>query len=114
MSKRLYAAYFTGIDGSSLGLFYIGDGIITGVDVGGMKYDGTFRETLDGTLEGVVQFIVPAGMKLVTGLVAGGEPQTLSAPIKLRREFGDGIAITRIDTPAGPVNARFEFLREIV
>ena len=114
MSKRLYAAYFTGIDGSSFGLFYIGDGVIAGVDAGGMKYDGTFQETSDGALEGVIQFIVPAGMKLVTGLVAGGQPKTLSAPIKLRREFGDGNAVTRIDTPAGPVNARFELLREIV
>ena len=79
-----------------------------------MKYDGTYRETPDGTLEGVVQFIVPAGTKLVTGLVAGGQPQTLSAPIKLSGDFGDGFSVTRIDTPAGPVNARFELLREIL
>ena len=38
MAKALYVAYFTGVAGQSLALFYIGDGVLAGVDVATMKY----------------------------------------------------------------------------
>ena len=38
--KALYVAYFTGVAGQSIGLFYIGGGILAGVDVATMQYDG--------------------------------------------------------------------------
>ncbi len=112
MAKHLYVAFFTGIAGSSIGMFYIGDGLILGADAGGMKYDGTIEEKVDGALEGVVQFLVPAGTQLISGLKAD-QAQTLNVPVRFPKGFDDGQRVTRIDTPAGPVNARFERLREL-
>lgn len=112
MAKRLYAAYFTGAAGNALGVFYIGDGIIAGADAGGLKYDGTLTERADGSLEGVVQFEVPSDTQLITGLEASG-PQKIATPVSLPRGFDDGVTVTLINTPVGPVNARFERLREL-
>ena len=112
MPKKIYTAYLTGIAGNSVGIFLIGDGIIVGADIGGLTYDGNFSVSSDGSLEGVVQFSVPAGGQLISGLKAT-EDQTITTPVKLPRGFDDGRAVTRIDTPAGPVNARFDFIREV-
>lgn len=112
MAKSLYVAYFTGAAGSALGLFYIGDGVIAGADAGGLKYDGTLTERADGSFEGVVQFEVPPGTPLITGLAASA-PQKIAASVALPKGFDDGKTVTLIHTPAGPVNARFERLREL-
>jgi hypothetical protein len=112
MPKRIYTAYFTGVAGTSLGIFLIGDGLIVGADVGGLTYDGQMSGAKDGSIEGVVQFKVPAGGQLISGLKAT-EDQLITTPVKLPLGFDDGKSITRIDTPAGPVNARFELIREV-
>lgn len=112
MAKSIYSAYFTGAAGIAIGMFCIGDGVIVGADAGGLRYDGTLTEHPDGSLEGIVQFRVPPGTPLITGLTAR-ESQTISAAVKLPRGFDDGKTVTLIHTPAGPVNARFERLREL-
>ena len=112
MAKHLYVAFFTGIAGSNMGMFCIGDGVIAGADGGGLKYDGTVEAKPDGSLEGMVKFIVPAGTHLISGLTAN-QAQTLSVHVRFALGFDDGERITRIDTPAGPINARFERLREL-
>ena len=86
--------------------------MLVGADAVGLKYDGTISET-GASLEGVVNFTVPAGAHLITGLNAAEAPQEITAKISLPPNFDDGKTVVRIDTPAGPVNARFELLREI-
>ncbi|WP_342362240.1 hypothetical protein [Terrarubrum flagellatum] len=111
--KSFYAAYFTGAAGSSIGLFFIGDGIIAGVDVGGIRYDGSFKTSKKGgALEGVVEFIMPPGATLITGISGGAQETRVPVPIHLPSNFADGQVI-RIETPAGPVNVRFEKLRDL-
>lgn len=112
MSKNLYVAFFTGIAGSNMGMFCIGDGMIAGADGGGLKYDGTITEAEDGTLQGVVQFNVPSDTQLISGMTSG-IAQTLLVRLRLPPGFDDGVQVTRIETPAGPINARFERLREL-
>lgn len=112
MAKHIYVAFFTGIAGSSIGMFLIGDGIIVGADGGGLKYDGIMEAKADGSLEGMVGFTVPAGVTLISGLTSN-EPQTLTVHVVLPRDFDNGDKITRLETPAGPINARFERLREV-
>lgn len=112
MAKQIYVAYFTGIAGSSVGMFVIGDGIITGADAGGLKYDGTVEENDDGALAGIVSLIVPSGTHLISGLTAS-QAQALTVHVVLPRGFDNGEKVTRIETPAGPINARFERLREV-
>ncbi|TYO65763.1 hypothetical protein FXV83_15215 [Bradyrhizobium hipponense] len=112
MAKALYVAYFTGVAGQSIGLFYIGDGMLVGVDVATMQYDGSYQANRDGSLEGVVEYVLPAGAPLITGAPAGVAPTRVSVELKLPADFADGRVIT-IETPLGPVNAKFEKVKDI-
>jgi hypothetical protein len=112
MAKALYVAYFTGVAGQSIGLFYIGDGMLVGVDVATMQYDGSYQTKRDGSLEGVVEYVLPAGVALITGAPAAVAPTRVSVKLTLPADFADGRVIT-IETPLGPVNAKFEKVRDI-
>lgn len=112
MSKALYVAYLTGVAGQSIGLFYIGDGILAGVDVGTMQYDGAYTVTEDGSLEGALEYVIPAGVSLITGAPAGVAPTRVSLKLKLPANFADGHVVT-VETPLGPVNAKFEKIKDI-
>ena len=112
MSRALYAAYLTGTAGQTIALLYIGDGILAGVDVGTMKYEGAYTKNLDGSLDGAIEYTVPAGSPLITGGTPATSPTRISLPIKLPAGFDDGRVIT-INTPLGPVNARFEKVKDI-
>lgn len=111
-ARALYAAYLSGASGNSLALFYIGDGVIAGVDVGGITYDGHVTYEADGALQGSVSFTAPAGTPLITGISGPTIPASVSIPISLPAGFADG-RITRIETPLGPLNARFEKIRDL-
>ena len=111
-TRALYAAYLSGASGKSLALFYIGDGVIAGVDVGGITYDGHATYEADGSLQGVVSFTAPAGTPLITGISGPTNPTVVSIPISLPAGFADG-GFTRIETPLGPLNARFEKIRDL-
>jgi hypothetical protein len=111
MNPALYIAYFTGSGGSSVALYYIGDGKILGVDVGAMKYDGTYRIEADGSLEVTISYLIPKSALLVTGQ-SNSQEQRISSQYKLPAEFWNG-QIVRIETPLGALNARFEKLKDI-
>jgi len=112
MSRAIYAAYFTSFAGQSVGLFYIGDGALVGVDAGTMQYDGKYNVMPDGSLEGTVEYVVPAGVTLITGAPSSSTATKLQLKLTLPAGFDDGRVIT-IQTPAGPVNAKFEKIREL-
>ncbi|WLB64658.1 hypothetical protein QIH96_05280 [Bradyrhizobium japonicum] len=112
MTKALYVAYFTGVAGQSIGLFYIGDGTLVGVDVATMQYDGAYQTAADGSLEGVVEYVLPAGASLITGAPAGTAPTRVAVKLALPADFADGRVIT-IETPLGPVNAKFEKVKDL-
>lgn len=109
----IYLAYFTGVSGSSLGLFLMKDGIIAGADLGGWKYDGRFTiDEASSCLDGDVEFTVPPGQISITGAVAGDEPLRISVPLHLPLDLARD-EFHRIETPAGPINVRFELIRSI-
>jgi hypothetical protein len=111
--SALYIAYFSGVAGNSVGLFFIGNGIISGIDVGGMKYDGNYKFNQESKrLEGEIRFVIPAGEALITGLTGGNKEIEIKSPLALPENFADG-SVVPIKTPAGNVNARFEKLKEI-
>lgn len=106
-----YAAYFTGISGNSFGVFVFKEGIISGVDAGGGKYDGDFKIAEDGkSLSGHVKFILPIGQQTITGAAATSEPIVFDVPIKLPTDI-NRTDVHTIETPAGSINAKFEKLR---
>jgi hypothetical protein len=111
--RALYIVYMTAQAGSSIGLFYIGDGIIAGVDMVGVRYDGRYViDPESKELRGSVDFVMPALSHLITGESAGLKPQSMTFPITLPEDFSTKDYVT-IDTPSGPLNAKFEKTREL-
>ena len=108
----IYSVYLTGSSGVSLGLFYFKEGIIAGADIAGMLYDGTFEITPDGYVVGNVKYVVPLGHSMITGFTASNEPIELTSPLKLPIDF-TGDHVHRIETPSGPVNAKFKKVRAL-
>jgi hypothetical protein len=64
--EGFYAAYLAGRSGNSMLLFIIRGTTFTGVDVGGLKYDGSIVRT-DNGLKCTVVYAIPAGASLITG-----------------------------------------------
>jgi len=107
-----YAAYFAGQNGNSLGMFVIANGKITGVDVGGLRYDGEYQlDHEHATLAGVIRYTVPSNSHLITESSPRTQDQTFEYHISIPFGFADGRVIT-LDTPNGPINARFQKLRD--
>lgn len=109
----LYRVYFTASMGNSIGIFFLGNGIIEGVDVGGLGYQGKYEQAQkDAPLIGVVNFVVPPNTSLITGFTTGSTSNSMPIHISLPSNFANGEVI-RIETPTGPINARFELVRDL-
>ena len=108
-----YAAYMTGRAGVSMALFVLMKGKLVGVDAGGMKYDGTFEAKSDGTgYRCSVVYIVPPGRTLITGGPILSEARRVPLQFDLPINFSEG-AVIGIQTPLGPINAKFEKIRDL-
>ncbi|MET4479630.1 hypothetical protein [Bradyrhizobium sp. F1.13.3] len=109
--EGFYVAYLTGRAGSSLLLFAIRGSDLIGVDAGGLKYDGKVSKTTEGWKCTVV-YTIPAGSpELITGADAPSTDQRIPLEFSLPPDFSNG-QIIGIATPLGPVNAKFQKLRE--
>ena len=111
MDKALYVAYLTGAASQTMALVYIGGGIIAGVDIGTMRYDGSYAVNPDGSLEGTLEYVIAAGTTLITG-ASPSTPTKVPMRLHLPANFADGRVIT-FETPFGKVNARFEKLKDL-
>lgn len=108
-----YTAYFSGFAGNSLGMFVFKEGIVVGADAGGGRYDGEFTMTADGThIEAQIRFTLPVGNQSITGMSAEAEPISIEVPLRLPIEFNRN-DVHRIETPIGPINAKFEKIRNV-
>jgi hypothetical protein len=109
----IYVAYMTGRAGTSVLMLVISGGMIVGADVGGIQYDFAIKENPDGSgyhCSGV--YVVPAGTILITGAPPAVGPQRIVMEFDLPKDFGAG-PVVPIETPLGPVNARFQKLRDL-
>ena len=106
-----YVAYLTGRGGNSTLLFAIRSSTLVGVDAGGMKYDGRVEPAANGTIAFHVEYVVSPGTPLITGAgnVAAATPVSLDFTVPAN--FADGVIVS-IQTPFGPVNAKFSKLRD--
>jgi hypothetical protein len=86
--SALYAMNYVGQTGTGGGAVYVGKGKIVGIDVGNLRYNGTYSEQ-GGRLKGTVTLSAPTGGTLVTGaqLPAGSK---LSLTIDWSADFSDG------------------------
>ena len=111
MDRALFISFMTGSAGSTTSLYYIGEGVIAGIDAGGMKYNGVYTINSNGSYQIAMVYFIPKGVLLVTGQKTT-EEQRVDFSFELPPRFWMG-EIIRIDSPAGVVNARFEKLIEL-
>lgn len=112
-ANGIYTAYLTGVAGSSFGMFVLKDGVIAGGDAAGGIYDGSYSLSSDGKYwEGSIAFGMPVGGLTITGHSAQSEPLQIDVPLKLPLDFTEKSEI-RIETPIGPLNARFVLVRTL-
>ena len=87
-------------------------GKVTGADVGGIRYDGEYRDS-GSTVDFEITMIVPPGTTLVQGTPARPDKYTISFAARISK---DDIAENRtvlLDLPQGPINSIFRKLREL-
>ena len=81
------------------------------MDAGGIKYDGQVTPSDQG-LKCTIVYVIPAGSPvLITGAAPPTSDQRIPLEIDLPKEFWNGQVIS-IATPLGPVNAKFQKLRD--
>lgn len=108
MADGFYGIFYTGTVGSGFGVVVLHDGKVTGVDVTGGIFSGSFDVT-NSELVGTVHLEVPAGEILVTGAPAQAQSYTLTIPLKVPADLGAGKPVL-VKTPTGPINVNFKFL----
>jgi hypothetical protein len=106
-----YAGYLTGRGGNSVVLLAIKSNSIVGVDAGGMKYDGSVEPATNGGFTFHVTYTVPPGTPLITGMGGVAVATPVSLDFMVPSDFASGRVLT-IETPFGPVNAKFSKLRD--
>jgi hypothetical protein len=88
MSRALYAMNYVGQTGTGGGAVYVGDGKIVGVDVGNLRYHGSYTEQ-SGRLKGTVALTAPTGGTLVIGAQLPSGSQ-IALTIDWPAHFDDG------------------------
>jgi hypothetical protein len=89
MNAGLYQLMYQGSFDRGGAVLYVGNGIIAGMDVGEIQYDGTYTTGPGGELVGDVALTATTNSSLVTGdtVLAG---QSVSVPFTLPSSFANG------------------------
>ncbi|MEK9285683.1 hypothetical protein MTR72_39855 [Bradyrhizobium sp. ISRA442] len=106
----IYSITYRGASDWGMGMLLFKAGCLTGADVGGVLYDGTYRDA-QGLVTVDAEMTVPPGATLAQGIPA--RPVAYKLPFKAevpREALQDGRPVL-IQLPVGPVNVIFKFLR---
>jgi hypothetical protein len=106
-----YAAYLSGRGGNTVILFAIKANKMTGVDGGGLKYDGNIEAAPNGGFTMQIRYVVTPGTSLITGVGTVAAPTPVALDVNLPSNFADGVIVS-VQTPFGPVNAKISKLRD--
>ncbi len=107
-----YASYMSGSDGQGFAMFVFSNGTIVGADPLGVKFDGVYQTSDDGSLTGKVTVSVPPGGTVIQGASAGPGGLTYEVPISLAPN-AFSLDYLKLETPLGPVNLRMVKLRDV-
>jgi hypothetical protein len=108
-----YSAYLSAKMGASMALLVFDRGNVAGVDAFGTSYDGTYSQSdWGGSVDANIRIFVPPNGSLLQGPAVGPNGLSYDLPVRLPPDFLDRDFL-RIETPYGPVNARFQKLRGI-
>lgn len=109
----IYAAYLSGKAGNSVGIFLFKGGIVSGADIGGAIYDGQYSATEDGLhVVGTLTMDAPPNTPLITGTSSADPNSKMPIPFRFPKDINEA-DVYKIETPAGPVNAKFRKIRSL-
>jgi len=108
----IYSITFRGAADWGMGLLLLQNNAITGADVGGALYDGTFTET-DDSITANIKLTVPPGVTLVTGTMPSPEVTEIPFSATIPKRAMDTQEPVLIQMPVGPVNIIFKRLRSL-
>lgn len=103
--EGIYTAYLTGAAGQGMAMFVFKDGKIAGADVAGLTFAGSYQVT-DARIIGEVRYRMPAGSVSITGASFEQGSDRIVVPLSLPEAI-DPNETYRVDTPIGPLNAKF-------
>lgn len=106
-----YAVYLSSGTGFGAAMFIVRDGKIAGADPHGVVLNGSCSRRGD-TYKAKVKIEVPPGATLLQGGAAG--PEGTKYEVNFTFDYPlDGLPFRRIETPMGPVNAKFVKVRSM-
>ena len=108
----IYSITFRGAADWGMGLLMLQNKAITGADVGGITYDGTFEEKNDSVIVNM-QLTVPPGVTLVQGTRPHPEVTTFPFKATIPKRAIDTHEPVLVQMPIGPVNVIFKRLRSL-
>ena len=107
-----YQISFRGAADWGIGLLIFNNGAITGVDVGGALYDGSYYCS-DAIIHSKIKLTVPPGVSLVQGVPAQKTEYAIDFSVDIPISSLNNAAPILIQLPVGPVNVVFTKLRGI-
>jgi hypothetical protein len=112
MVDGIYSITYRGRADWGTGMLLLQHGVITGADVAGSLYDGSYVE-VGPNLQIDFVLTVPPGVTLVQGTSAQAKEYTIPAQATVPTRALDTSEPVLIDLPPGPVNVIFRRLRTI-
>lgn len=109
--EGFYVTYVTARAGTAIILWVIRGTTMVGVDAGGLKYDGELTQTQNGFRCSIV-YLIPPHASLITGTPTSPNAQRIPLEFDLPADFANGQVVS-ILTPLGPINAKFQKLRDL-
>lgn len=106
-----YAVYITGTSLQGFAMLVFRNGTVVGVDAGGVKYDGTYKDVGSG-FSVKLKVSIPPNTSLVQGVNIGPQGDVSAIDFQLPVDFLSKPFI-RINAKHGPVNAKMVKLREL-
>ena len=106
-----YGAYLTGIATQGFAMFVFRNGRVVGVDIGGVKYDGTYTDTAAGYAV-KLKVVIPPNVSLIQGVTVGPQGDSSELSFELPLAFLEK-PFLRVNAKHGPVNAKIVKLREL-
>lgn len=103
--EGIYTAYLTGAAGQGMAMFVFKDGKIAGADIAGLTFSGSY-EVKASRVIGEINYRMPAGTVSITGKSFQQDSDNIAIPLSLPEEI-DPNETYRVDTPIGPLNAKF-------
>jgi hypothetical protein len=109
--EGFYTLYLTSAAGNGLGMIALNKGIISGADVAGALFDGSYEwDSTNNILKNQIKVIIPPNSQLLQGGTTGQEGLTYNVNFSVSFAQKD-IPYFRIDTPTGAVNVKMVKIR---